>query len=41
MKRMGWSYSELMELPEGYYDPLIKMLRDETRSQQRANRGRR
>lgn len=40
MKRMNWSYSDLMELPASYVDPLRKVLRDEARAQARANRRR-
>jgi len=41
MKRMNWSYSDLMALPVGYLDPLYKLLREEAREHARANRRRR
>ena len=38
MLATGWSYLELMTLPEGYADVLIRALREQRQAQGRAAR---
>jgi hypothetical protein len=35
MKRMGWSWQQYLELPEGYLVPLHDLLEQEEREQER------